>query len=103
MVLALGRTVHLHRDGYSDSQAGRHAEDQTQPEAVTEAKQDRIRHGSSQQPQRAMRASQQVVRKIETTQHIQTTARNGDSSNRVMVHPTIVDVPDNAWSRAFPD
>ena len=87
MVLALRRPIEFNRDGYSGCQPGCHAEDQAQPETITESKQNRIRYGSRQQTQRTMRAAQQVVRQVEAAEHIQATARDADGSNRVVVHP----------------
>ncbi|MGA2878258.1 MAG: hypothetical protein ABSG13_04850 [Bryobacteraceae bacterium] len=88
MVLALRCSVQLNRDGHSKRQTGGHAEDQSQAETVPESKQNRISNGPGQQPQWAMRSTQQVVGKIEAAQHIQATACNGDGSNCVVIHLT---------------
>jgi len=37
-----------------------------------------------------MLSAQQVIRQVETAQHIQTRARNADGCNRVVVHSTVV-------------
>jgi catechol 2,3-dioxygenase-like lactoylglutathione lyase family enzyme len=50
------------------------------------AEDDRVRHRPSKQSQRPMLAAQQVVSKIQTSEHIKTGAGNADGCDGVVVH-----------------
>ena len=68
--------------GYSSSKA----KEKTEADAVTDAEDDRVRHGPGKQSQRPMLAAQQVIRKIQTPEHIKTRARDADGGDGVVVH-----------------
>ena len=98
MILPLGHAIQLHRERYADCKTRCNAKDQAQAQAVTKPEQNRIGDGARQQPQWAMLAAQQVIGEIQAAEHIQTTARDADRCNRMVIHPTIVE----AFERSLP-
>src|SRR5437660_11740234 len=71
---------------------GSQAKEGTKPKPIPGSEDNRIRDRASQQPQRPVLSTQQVVRKIEAPQHIKTRARNADSRDCVVVHARIVEL-----------
>jgi hypothetical protein len=62
------------------------------PRPVPDAEDNGVRYRAGQQPQRIVLSTQQVVGKIQTAQHIKTSARNADGRDRMVVHSMIVEL-----------
>jgi hypothetical protein len=72
-----------HGDTYGNT--GSKTEEGTKAEAVTDAEDNRVRYHAREQAQWAVLSTQQIVSKIETTQHIQAASANADGGNGVVV------------------
>jgi len=68
--------------GYTRSEAKEKAE----ANAVSDAEDDRIGHGAGKQSQRPMLAAQQVICKIQTSEHIKACASDADGGDGVVIH-----------------
>jgi hypothetical protein len=90
MIQPASCAIELDRDGDPGGNSGSHAKEETKTKAVTDSEDDGIRYGAGQQPQRTVLPAQQIVREIETAQHIETGSRDADSCDCVMVHSAIV-------------
>jgi hypothetical protein len=73
---------------------------ETKANSVADAKHNGVRDGAGKQPQWAVLSAQQVVGKIETTYHIETSTRNADGRDCVVVHSKIADA--NTPAAALP-
>ena len=85
MLPATGYSIEFdcHGDTYGNS--GSKAEERTKAEAVTDAEDNRVRYHAREQAQWAVLSTQEIVSKIETTQHIQAASANADGGNGVVV------------------
>ena len=74
--------------------AGRNARSQskepTEPDGIAYSKNNRIRYCASQHPQRPVFPTQQVIRKVQGSQHVQTSARYADRCNCMVIYPAII-------------
>jgi hypothetical protein len=92
MIQPTSCSTELNRQSDTGGDAGSQAKEETEPEAVADAEDNRVRDRAGKQPQRPVLSTQEVVSQIETTQHIKTRARNADDRDGMVVHPTIVDL-----------
>jgi hypothetical protein len=81
-----GSSIEFDGDRNACSNSSGNAEEETEPEAVSDAEDDGVRHRPGKQSQRAMAAAQQVIGKIQTANHIKAGARYADGGDGVMVH-----------------
>ena len=65
------------------------SENQTEAEPIPHSENQRVSYHSCKHAERPVLSAQQVIRQVETAQHIQTCARNADGCNCVMVHATM--------------
>src|ERR1700686_528485 len=79
------RPVKLNCHCDSSSNTGNHAKEKSQPESISNAEYDRVRHRSSKQPQRPVFAAQQIVSKIQRAQHVQARCRDAHARQQVMI------------------
>src|SRR5438445_3995936 len=73
-----------HRDAARDARS--QAKEQAEPESIADAEHQRVRHRPRKQPQRTVLPTQQVISKVQTTQHIKAYAGNADARDCMMVH-----------------
>src|SRR5258708_17993334 len=81
----------LNRQGHAGRNAGSQAKEEAKPEAITDAEDNGVRYRAGKQPQRTVLSAQQVIRKIERTQHIKARTHNADGRDGMVVHSTIVE------------
>src|SRR5437899_2781423 len=85
-------TIEFNRQRNAGRNPGSQAKEGAQTEAIPDSEDNRIRDRASQQPQRTVLSTQQVVRKIEAPQHIKTRPRNADGRDGMVVHVRIVEL-----------
>ena len=79
-------STEFNRNGDAGRDTGSQPKEETKAEAVADAEDNGVRYRASKQPQRTVLSTQQVVGKIETTQHIKTCTRNADGRDCMVVH-----------------
>ena len=79
-------SIEFNRDRDTSCETRGEAKEQTQANAIADAENDRVRHGTGKQPQRAMLSPQQVVGKIKAAQHIKKGPCDAYGSYGVVVH-----------------
>ena len=92
MIEPASRSIKFNRQRDAGRNTGSQAKEQTKPEAIADAEDKRVGYRAGDQPQRTVLSTQQVVRKIETAQHIKTRTRNADGRDCVVVHARIVEL-----------
>jgi hypothetical protein len=86
MVEPARRPIELDRQRGAGRDAGSQAKEQSQTKAVSNAEQERIRNRPRNQPQRTVLPAQQIISKVEGTQHVTAGASNANRRDCVMVH-----------------
>ena len=86
MVQATCGPIELKGKGDAGGNPGSKSKEKTETNAVSDSEDHRVRHRPGQQPQRPMLAAQQIVCKIQTSEHVKARARDADSGDGVMVH-----------------
>jgi|SRR5580698_10808982 len=82
----------FNRQGNAAGQTGSQPKEETQAKSIANTEDNGVRYGTGKQAQRTVLSTQQVVRQIETTQHIKTSTHNTDDGDGVVVHAMIVDL-----------
>jgi hypothetical protein len=91
MIQATSCSIEFNCQGDARRDTGSQAKEETKAQTVAEAEDNGVRYRAREHPQRTVLPTQQIVGKIEATQHIETRARNADRRDCVMVHSTIVE------------
>ncbi len=78
--------VELNREGDTSREARSQAEEETQAQAVANAKNDGVGYYTGKQAQRAALTAEKIVGEVEATQHIETGANDAESGEGVVVH-----------------
>ncbi len=79
-------SIEFNRDREAGCETRGEAKEQTQANAISDSENDRVRHGTGKQPQRAVLSTQQVVGKIKAAQQVKKGPCDADGSYRVVVH-----------------
>jgi hypothetical protein len=90
VVQATRGAIELNRKSYASCDTGREAKEKTEAKTVSDSEDDRVGYRSGKQSQRPMLAAQQVIGKIQTSDHIKTGAGNADGGDGVVVHRRII-------------
>jgi hypothetical protein len=112
MIVVARRSMQFDRDRDTGRYSGDHAKKETQSKCISDAEYDRVSYRPSEQPQRAVFATQQIVSQVQRAQHVQARAGDTDAGHQVMVdrmrkmHEAIVEgsrLPTKAiyYARAF--
>lgn len=90
MLEPASHSIQLDRGGSANRAAGNQPEERTKAQSVPDAENNRVCHDPSQQTQRPVLPTQEVISKIKTPHNIQAAPRNADGRKRVVVHRKIV-------------
>jgi hypothetical protein len=83
-------SIEFNRYGNAARDTRGKAKEETQAKAIAEPTQNRVRHCSCNQSQRAVLATQQIVGKIKAPKQIKTGANDAYGCDRMMIHSVIV-------------
>ena len=100
MLQAACRSLEFNRSSDASSHPGGETKEKTEANAVSDSEDDRVLHRPSKQPQRPMLAAQQVVGKIQTSEHIKTCAGNADGCDGVVIYGVIAEGALKVWGLA---
>ena len=79
-------SIEFDRKSDTGGNAGNKAKEGTETEAIADAEYDGVRYSPRKQSQRAMLSTEEVISKIKTPQHAETTARNADGRDCMVIH-----------------
>ena len=85
MTFLARRPVEFNRDGNPRGHTGNHPKEKAQPNCISETKYDRVRDRSGEQSQRPVFAAQQIVSKVQRTEHVEARRRDADAGQQVMI------------------
>jgi len=83
---AAGGSIEFNGQRDTGGYPGSKAKEMTETDPVTDSEDDRVRHRPGKQSQRPTLAAQQVIRKIQTSEHIKARAGDADGCDGVVVH-----------------
>src|SRR5882762_5274419 len=92
VLLAARRSTELNRHRDSGANPREEAKKRTEAKAIADSENDRVGNRSSEQAQRAVPATEQIIGKIQAAEHVETGAGDAHGCERVVVHGVIVDV-----------
>ena len=85
MITLARRPVKFNRHRDSSSHAGNHTKEKSQPDCIAKAKHNRVRHRSGEQSQRPMFAAQQIVSKVQRSEHVEARRRDAYAGQQMMI------------------
>jgi hypothetical protein len=79
-------SIEFDRKSDTGGDTGNKAKEKTKTETEADAEYDGVRYCSRKQSQRTMLSTEEVISKIKTPQHVETTAGNADGRDCMMIH-----------------